>query len=394
MSKRYTKQSFAESVDRRLSGFGADPSFVRRVMAAEDEAAPVKKVSFGVVIAVALLCVLITGALAAAMNVWGIRDFWIGMAGEHETSLPENYEDYLQKEDITIEKGYAVFTVPESYYDGDHVCIAVTVRTAEKVLLLDTVSSPNESMYYCGPKNLEIPGEVTMAEYALEYCEGRAAEVGLSIEAADGLTDSGGGADTYMLNDDGTSTFYIDMELEDEGRKERDVLLHISYTPAVVTGDGEERQFEPGEQDVITVPLKLHTAKKQQYICDEELVFPSIGLKITKAVLTVTPLEVHYLFDCVVTDPGLCPEALGFEFVDPERIGTDPGQKAYPAGVMAFSTSTGSVEERNLHFNGSVSREALGEKYAVRAYDLFSRMRYDTVVFTPVAPAAELPDGE
>ena len=387
MSKRYTKQSFAESVDRRLSGFGADPSFVRRVMAAEDEAAPVKKVSFGVVIAVALLCVLITGALAAAMNVWGIRDFWIGMAGDKETALPENYEEYLKKEDVTIEKDYAVFTVPESYYDGNHVCVAVNVWTADKVLLLDYIGSPDGSLYYSGPKNIEVPEDVTMAGYALAHCGGRVAEVSVSIEANDGLADSGGGADTYMLNDDGTTTFYLDVELEDEGRKEREVLLHISYTPATVAEDGDELRFEAGEEKTVTIRLKLRTAAKQQYTCDEELVFPGTGLKITKAVLTVTPLEIHYLFDCVVTDPALCPEHLGFEFVDPKKAGTDPEQKAFPEGIMAFSTSSGSVADRILHFSGSVSREALGDQYAVRAYDMFSKMRYDTVVFSPAYQA-------
>lgn len=390
MSKRYTKQSFAESLDRRLSGFGADPSLVRRVIAAENETAHVKKLSFGVVTAVALLCVLITGALAAAMNVWGIRDFWTGMAGDNETALPENYEEYLQKEDVTIEKDYAVFTVPESYYDGNHACVAVNVRTADRVLLLDYIGSPDGSLYYSGPKNIEVPEDVTMAGYAQEHCGGRAAEVSVSIEADDGLTDSGGGADIYMLNDDGTTTFFLDVELEDEGRKERDVLLHIGYTPATVTEDGGELRFEAGEEKTVTIPLKLRAAAKQQYTCDEELAFPGTGLKITKAVLTVTPLEIHYLFDCVVTDPALCPEYLGFEFVDPEKAGTDPGQKAYPEGVMAFSTSSGSVADRILHFSGSVSREALGDQYAVRAYDMFSKMRYDTVVFSPVYQA----DGE
>ena len=394
MSKKYTKQSFAESVDRRLSGFRADPGLARRVIAAETEAAPVKKVSFSVVIAAALLCVLITGALAAAMNVWGIRDFWAGIAGEHETSLPENYEEYLQKEDVTVEKDYAVFTVPESYYDGNHACVAVNVRTADKVLLLDYIGSPDGSLYYSGPKNIEVPEDVTMAGYALEHCGGRAAQVSISIEADDGLPDSGGGADTYMLNDDGTSTFFLDVELEDEDRKERDVLLHIGYTPAAVKEDGGELRFEPGGEDVITIPLKLHAAEKQQYTCDEELEFPGTGVKITKAVLTVTPLEIHYLFDCVVTDPALCPEYPGFEFVDPERAGTDPGQKAYPEGVMAFSTSSGSIGDRILHFSGSVSREALGSRYAVRAYDMFSQMRYDTVVFMPVYQADGQADGE
>ena len=60
MSKRYTKNTFSEAIDRRLSGFQADPWLARRVISAREGEKPVKKLSAGAILVIVLLCILIT----------------------------------------------------------------------------------------------------------------------------------------------------------------------------------------------------------------------------------------------------------------------------------------------------------------------------------------------
>ena len=67
MSKRYTKDTFSESLDRRLSGFRADPWLARRVIGAEKGEKPMKKkISAATIVVVVLLGLAMAGAVAAA----------------------------------------------------------------------------------------------------------------------------------------------------------------------------------------------------------------------------------------------------------------------------------------------------------------------------------------
>ena len=67
MSKRYTKETFSESLDRRLSGFRADPWLARRVTGAEKGGEPMKKkLPAAAVVAIVLLVLAMAGAVAAA----------------------------------------------------------------------------------------------------------------------------------------------------------------------------------------------------------------------------------------------------------------------------------------------------------------------------------------
>ena len=330
----------------------------------------------------ALACVLISGALAAALNVWGLREIWEDFVSENEAKLPAGSGEYIREENITAEDGFAVYTLTDSYYDGNHLSIAVKVAPKERVFLLDSLLTADEPVYFCGPKNLAVPEEdgTTIARYALEHYDGRAAAVSISVQADDGLSDSGGGADTYMLNEDGTTTYFCDMELDGEGQPERKVLVQIGHEQGTA-GSGTDACFEQtGEEETVVIPLTVTPVEQKRYVWEGEMDLPDAHVRLRKITLTVTPLEINYVVEGSATDREKMSEYLAFEFVDPDRAETEPDQKAYAEGPRAFSN--GGSTDRGFYMDGSVCLDALGERYAIRAYDCYTRERFDTAVFT------------
>ena len=74
--KKKNREEFAQSLDRRLSGLQGDPWLAQRIIASEEGEEPmVKKTSATVIILIALIAVLSTSALAAALKAWGLIDF-------------------------------------------------------------------------------------------------------------------------------------------------------------------------------------------------------------------------------------------------------------------------------------------------------------------------------
>ena len=139
MSKRYTKDTFSEALDRRLSGFQADPWLARRVIGASEGEKPVKKLSAGAILVIVLLCILITGAVAAATQGLTLDDFWKWLEAGGETKLPDNYEEMIrdevvQKDEIVVEDEHAVYTIPGYYCDGKTLTLVVNVAPKEDVL--------------------------------------------------------------------------------------------------------------------------------------------------------------------------------------------------------------------------------------------------------------------
>ena len=101
MRNELNRTEFSESLDKRLSGLRGDPWLTAKVLAKAEGEKPVKKLSLGVILVIALLCVLITGAVAAMLGGWSINDLWNYWVENGETLLPPDYEQYIENKDIT-----------------------------------------------------------------------------------------------------------------------------------------------------------------------------------------------------------------------------------------------------------------------------------------------------
>ncbi len=404
MSKKYTKETFTESLDRRLSGFQADPWLARRIIGASEGEKPVKKISLGAILAAALLCILITGAVAAALNGWNLNDFWNWQVKNGESFLPPDYEQFIENENITAKTDHAVYTVGGAYFDGINLEVTVNVSPQEDVLPFDTDTDPERlitEVFYIAPTNEEI----TVAEYARKHhggymaaIEGRAEEYNPESEAYEFCA----GVVTATLNEDGSLSLYIEGQMEEDDRTEREFRLKIRYQKMVVTEDGNGICVNPeGEAEEAVIPLTVHAAERQEYVCEEDVELPGVGVTMKKITMTATPLSVLCKMDMKITDPDLYKAQWGkpveytyavpgsqvdFEFVYPEGKEAGTERKAVPTGIAGSDSMSGDMDMpyagKVFQVDKTISVDALSDHYAIRAYNRITGERFETVEFT------------
>ena len=424
MSKRYTKETFSESLDRRLSGFQADPWLAQRIIGASEGEKPVKKLSLGAILVIALLCILVTGAVAAALNGWNLNDFWNWQAENGESFLPPDYEQFIENENITAKTDHAVYTVGGAYFDGINLEVTVNVSPKEDVLPFDADISPDSlitEVFYTEPTTEEI----TLAQYARKHhggymaaVEGWAEEYNPESEAYE----YSAGVVTAALNEDGSLSLYISGEMAEDDRPEREFRLKIRYQKMAVSENENGICLEPeGEKEEAVIPLTVHAAERQEYVCEEDVELPGVGVTMTKITMTATPLSVLCKMDMKITDPDLYKAQWGkheafvheenlvtgeireyttaepgsqvdFEFVYPEGKEAGTERKAVPTGIAGSDSMSGDMDMpyagRVFQVEKTISVDALSDHYAIRAYNRITGERFETVEFT-VKPAGK-----
>jgi hypothetical protein len=421
MGKRYTKESFAESIDRRLSGFQADPWLARRVTAADEGGKPVKKLSLGMILAIVLLCILITGAVAAATQGLTIGDIWKWAVEKGETKLPENYEEtvfdeIIPEEEIIVEDEHAVYRIPGYYCDGKTLSVVVNISPKEDFLPVwdledEDMNTPVRESYY----RTSITDEITVAEYARKYHQGNVAAFEF-VEAEDEDRDYvfGGCSEGQILNADGSLSIIQDMNFSGPLLAEGSVQMQIRCKKGTITGDASGWHVDRLEEDTIMVPMTLHVTETRKYICKEGFDVPDVGLRVREARMEVSPIQIWCELDFTVTDAELYgaqwievevtettrigdrlyesqttgkTDSLGFEFVYPDGNTVPVG----PAGTIS-GTGDGDFSEprknQTFHLAFPISRDAFDDRYAMRAYNKQTGERFGIVEFT-VEPAGE-----
>ena len=296
MSNRMSQREFSESLDKRLSGLQEVPWLEEKVLAKAEGEKPVKKkLSAATVVIVVLLVLAMAGAVAAALNSWGVVDF----AGNRAwTYVPENAQESISREEQTFETDALKCTVQESYYDGKILRATFRIEPKEKTLLIHSGDDFEDPF--------SDERDETIAQYAQEHFDGNMTEVWIYV-----LTDSDNGGSDCSHNEDGSIILYIEECLKEEHPELTEIPLELGYAPVT---DGE--------------PSEL-------YVCEEPLDFPEAGVQVTKAALTVTPLEIRVELDYTVTDLekyNATEDGLWFEFVNPKSTATDYfGQTFSPA---------------------------------------------------------------
>ena len=392
MNKRISRAEFHDAIERRLSSLKSDPFLAQRIIASEKEEKPVvKKFAASVVIAVILVCVLVTGALAAALNSWGIIDF----AGRHaNTYIPPRYEESITHMNAVYETEDFSCTFRESYFDGMILRITAQIVSKTGALLMaphSSVDDPVSEIFreVSGPQNGEA-GSETIGAYALRKHGGRLAAVNLSADlpweeyAAD-----------FIGNSDGSYTFYVECQCPDE-RASIDAPLTISYRPITVTEDAEgqiKAAFDTSEPDTLSVVMTFDSTENKVFVCDTPLDFPSTGARVTRIEMTVTPLEIRYLLDFEITDLAKFTQqedGLWFEFIDPESTAATYYGQRVSDGLTSFASirqvdgDYDSPETVGTVFrqNDSIGLDSFGGTYTIRAFNAWEKDRYETVTFT------------
>ena len=56
---------------------------------------------------------------------------------------------------------------------------------------------------------------------------------------------------------------------------------------------------------IIQIPLRVKFTGNEKWVCEDEMEFPSVGVKVTRVQMIVTPLDVRCEVQAVVTDEEL-----------------------------------------------------------------------------------------
>ena len=378
MSNRMSQGEFSESLDKRLSGLQEVPWLEAKVLAKAEGEKPVKKkLSAATIVIVVLLVLAMAGAVAAALNSWGVVDF----AGNRAwTYVPETAQESISKEEQTFETDFVKCTVQESYYDGKILRAAFLIEPKDKTLLIHSGDDFED------PFSDDI--DETIAQYAQEHFDGSMAVVWIFPQV-----DSENGEGDCRHNEDGSIVLYMEDCLKEEQPELTEIPLEVGYAPVT---DGERA----AERAPMT--LKVQAVESELYVCEDPLDFPEAGVQVTRAALTVTPLEIRVELDYTVTDLekyNATEDGLWFEFVNPKSTATDYFGQTFESG-MAGGGSVACLDVRENEQNedeeeysqpaklGSRYRQtdtlglnALYDEYTLRAYNCWEKNRYETVSF-------------
>ena len=392
MSKKKNREEFAQSLDRRLSGLQGDPWLAQRIIASEEGEEPmVKKTSATMIILVALIAVLSTSALAAALNAWGLIDF----AGSHVgTFVPANYEDSITIENKVVETDSITCTFQESYYDGKILRLTVKIDPKKDVFLLtydSAIDDPVSSLFPYLPDTKDNSAQAeTIGEYTLRECEGHLLYVSLGINR-DFLI---GSCDSIM-NDDGSVVCYMEYRFEDES-DQMSTTVTIRCIPGTVTEGtllSDEALFDFELEENAQIGMTFSRVGIKTLVCDTPMDFPEVGVRVIHVEMMVTPLEIRYNVDFEVTDLmafNAQDDGLFFEFINPNSTEAESANQRLNGGLTGGGTVS-RLDGRNEDAAkvGTVYRQAdslglneLSEQYTIRAYNCWDKTRYESETFS------------
>jgi len=375
-----------QAVAHSLSYVQADPWLTQRVLAhVKGEEPVVKKISASMMIAILLVILTLTGALATALNAWGIIDF----VGNHaNVYIPPLYEESIKQENTVMEGENLTCVIQQSYYDGVILRVTAQITPKENVLLIGDSAGPLDPTANLFPSfDME---QTTIAAYAHKHHEGRMAEAVLGLDISDG------GSGGIRLNEDGSATLYLEAYFED-AQTDRDISLRLTYLPLINVSEEEWKVYDGSvynfdARETILIPMALHASSVKTFVSETSLDFPSVGIRVNNVTLTVTPLEIRYSLEYEITDLALYHQQEGglwFEFIDPDSTETLPHAQRVSDGLSSWS-SGGRVDGRydlpdeigtRYREIGSIGLDALGEQYTLRAYNAWDKTRYEQFTF-------------
>jgi len=381
-----TREEYSDRLRQELAGVHVSPALRHRTLSAlkkKEQPIMKKKISTALVFVMAML-LLGTVALAAAGH-WDLLDFVGRYGGSH---VPSNAPDYIQKDMATWETNTLSVALREMYYDGRYLQAVVDVKAQdEKTLLVSGMYSTND--YYCNllPDVSSQEDSRTIAQYFQEC----GYEKLLLISPI--ITSENDAGQDCCLQEDGTLTFYLEAGYR-EPQDMRDTVFRMLIQTCTAP---ENNQIDRSLDERVTFPLTLTVPEGVvpiTYVCNEPQDFPEAGVRIDRLTIEALPLSIYTTIEYSVMDEEQyvsLEDALWFEFIDPESPETLPALQRLDGGL----TGSGGVE---VFGNGQfIQRETLGvnelhAEYTLRAYNAWTKERYETRTFTmqAVPEAAKL----
>lgn len=378
------REEFGRRLDEQLQGVRVSPALMQRtLLAAQGKEQIYMKKKMTLAAALALLAVLLCAAALAAAGRWGMLDF----AGRYaDAYIPADAQDYVKTDVTDARFGDLDLSIRELYYDGLTVRATVDVRAREEGTLL--VGGDN-SMYdpYGNLWAEEKEGVTILDAY---QAGGYTQATRVSMYLTDETGESVSGMMDYVLDADGTLTYYLQEEFAVD-RPLREILLEAFITPYLNPAEDEldnDSRSRAGQRLTMTAADVKKAGEADSYISQTPVDYPSVGVRVDMLRIDVKPQELYATIEYTITDRekyDALEGGLWFEFVDPQSTQTEPHEQRLRSG-MSGGGSAGPADGDLETATRYIQRETLGrnelhETYTLRAYDAWEKERFESNTF-------------
>ena len=361
-----------------------------------------KKISMALVFA--LVAILLCTAALAAANRAGLLD---SLSGIPRTFLPADASDYVESDVASFSQEDVHVNIRELFYDGRTARIVLDIVPHHSGALL---LAPDSAVQDSWQNLITLPGEAvdeadtrTILDVYQEEENGYTSMFLVSVGTQDEADGSGSGWREFVLEEDGTLVCFIE-ETFQQDQPERDVTLTVFLTPY----DDAAAQFDEQSCRRASMPLSLVSSAQETpdaaqasvpedcFVSTEAVLYEDIGVRVDRVLMTVKPLEIYYSIEYTVVDReayALTDDGLLFEFIDPDapaekepweqRLAEGPG-----GGEGAFPLDGDLDTAVHYRQEGTLALDEQADRYLLRAYDCWSKQRFDTHTFS-MRPAAK-----
>lgn len=353
----------------------ADARFVLRIhqtlaqLQSNKEEQPVKKVSTGLIIAIAIL--LIAAIAIAATAQWGILDFF--NLRRNGASVTPEAAQIIQKQ-VAQEGGateYATFSLREGMFDGHDTYLVVAVKPAsDTILLMGPDLLPEDPMSDLGP--LFEGSSTTVADWAAQNGKEQLVQISILDQATRlGLEGVVSSLD-YIMEEDGTLVFMSHGSHSYAEQLPIELVCHARLLSDLPEADGPE-------SSVSSLSFTLYTLsdKEESVSSTQSVLFADCGVEVTSVTLTASPLAIYTRIEFTVVDEDAyakTDEGLWFEFLD------ENGERL-PDSVSGGGSVEAAEEGDTTHYvqlSSFAPMEALPKTVTLRAFNCWEKNRYET----------------
>lgn len=381
------REEYAARLHREMENIRVSPELRQRTLSAlRGQAIPAKKEAgnpmkkkFAVVLIFAIVTLMLSGVALAAAGYWGVLDFVSGS----DTWLPEDAQTYFTDEVLITETDAGVLTIREVYYDGyrAHITADLTPKKANTLLV------PARYDIHDGVGNLFrytlAEAEADRRTIAQFYEDSGYNDLWLAdisaAQYAESLTDS-------ILNEDGTLTFYLQLTCEErQPTREAELTFSLFHLDSP---DQYDYARYVSERTKITLPLTLTVpdgTSSHIYVSDVPQEYPQVGVRVDRITVEVMPLDIYASIDFTVIDQAAYEKldgGLWFEFIDPVSLEESYSRQRLKTGLSSDGSIGGDPDGTVFVQHETLSANELHDIYTLRAYDAWTKERYETCTFT------------
>lgn len=407
-----THEEFVRKLRMETDGVYAAPALRHRTLRAAkgEEMNMKKKISLAVVFA--LIVVMLCAVAIAAANRWGMLDF----VSRYSTGpyIPEDAQNYVQKDVALLENDLVTVNVRELYYDGrtSRMTVDVTPKSdhvllvGEDVCLSDPFCNLTQSYVEGGENDMRPIYQVFCDE---GYKDIYTVSVSMLTDESNPMAGMASGMMDYILGEDGTLTLFSQEEYVND-MPERSAIIRAAITPygKPITADSVANAKARIKLDYpVTLLAAANLADKSAtedivantYVSEGPVEYPSVGVRVDRLLIEVKPQDIYATLTYTVTDMeafNKLDDGLWFEFIEPQKE-IDPAlegefwQQRLTPGLSGggMVQPLGEEQQPTLYRQTeTLGKNELHDIYTLRAFDCWEKDRFETHEFV-MRPATQ-----